>query len=378
MQTKHQRKDYRIMKMSFSKTEMSEALNNISRAVPQRATIPALEGVKLCLINGKLEITGYDLEIGIQTVIDAESDDYGEYVFNSRLFSDIIRKMPTDTVTVEINTNLTARIFGGNAEYNIMAMSADEYPSIPEANQERKITIPQPLLKNMINQTIFAVAVSESKPILTGELFEIEDGSFNLVAIDGYKLAIRNEMLKTDQNYNFVIKARSLSEIAKLLGDDDSEMTEIFVSKKHINFKISNYTVISRLLEGEFHNYRGAMPKEYETDVIIDTKPFIDCLDRCTLLLNDKVKAPVRCAFSDGEVKISCTSTIGKLSDEMDAEINGPEVEIGFNCRYLLDALRAAESDKVRLSLSGSASPMRIMPIDGDSFTFLVLPVRLR
>lgn len=366
------------MKMTFSKSEMSEALNNISRVVPQRATIPALEGVKLCLINGKLEITGYDLEIGIQTVIDAQSDDYGEYVFNSKLFADIIRKMPSDTVTVEINPNLTSRIFSGSAEYNIMAMSADEYPSIPEANQERKITIPQPLLKNMINQTIFAVAVSEAKPILTGELFEIEDGNFNLVAIDGYKLAIRKEILKTDQNYNFVVKARSLSEISKLLGDDDSKMAEIFVSKKHINFKISNYTVISRLLEGEFHNYRGAMPNEYETDVIIDTKPFIDCLDRCTLLLNDKVKAPVRCTFADNEIKISCTSTIGKLSDEMDAEINGPELEIGFNCRYLLDALRAAESDKVRLSLNGSASPMRITPIEGDSFTFLVLPVRLR
>ena len=185
-------------------------------------------------------------------------------------------------------------------------------------------------------------------------------------------------MLKTDQNYNFVIKARSLSEIAKLLGDDDSEMTEIFVSKKHINFKISNYTVISRLLEGEFHNYRGAMPKEYETDVIIDTKPFIDCLDRCTLLLNDKVKAPVRCAFADGEVKISCTSTIGKLSDEMNAEINGPEVEIGFNCRYLIEAVRAAESDKIKMYSNGGLAPMKIVPLEGDAYTFLVLPVRLK
>lgn len=366
------------MKVSFLKSEMNEALANVSRAVPPRAAIPALEGIKICLINGELEITGYDLEIGIQTKLRTDSEDFGEYVFNSRLFADIIRKMPSDTVTVEVRSDLTATISGGSAEYNIMAIAADEYPSIPEPNIERKIVLPQPLLKNMINQTIFAVSTSDSKPILTGELFEIENGTFNLVAIDGYKLAIRTEKLSASENYNFVVKARSLSEISKLLSDDDSKMVEIFVSKRHINFKISNYTVISRLLEGEFHNYKGSMPSGYDTEVVIDTKPFIDCLDRCTLLLSDKVKAPVRCTFANGEVRISCTSTIGKLSDEVSAEIDGPQLEIGFNCRYLLDALRAAESDKVRLSFKGSSSPMRIMSMEGESFTFLVLPVRLK
>lgn len=366
------------MKVSFLKSEMNEALANVSRAVPPRAAIPALEGIKICLINGELEITGYDLEIGIQTKLHTDSEDFGEYVFNSRLFADIIRKMPSDTVTVEVRSDLTTTISGGSAEYNIMAIAADEYPSIPEPNIERKIVLPQPLLKNMINQTIFAVSTSDSKPILTGELFEIENGIFNLVAIDGYKLAIRTEKLTASENYNFVVKARSLSEISKLLSDDDSKMVEIFVSKRHINFKISNYTVISRLLEGEFHNYKGSMPSAYDTEVVIDTKPFIDCLDRCTLLLSDKVKAPVRCTFANGEVRISCTSTIGKLSDEVTAEIDGPQLEIGFNCRYLLDALRAAESDKVRLSFRGSSSPMRIMPMEGESFTFLVLPVRLK
>ncbi len=366
------------MKFICKQAEINEALANVSRAVPQKSTISALEGVKIYLNKSTLELTGYDLELGIQTQIEVSSDDVGECILNSRLFNEIIRKMPSETIEVEIDENLTATIRGYNAEYKIMAMPADEYPSIPDHDSDDSFSLPQPMLKNMINETIFAVAVTDNKPILMGELFDIADHNFNLVAIDGYRLAVRSEKIDSEDRYNFVVKAKALSEVSKLLKDDENEKATLHVSKKHITFEIGSYTVISRLLEGEFHNYKGSIPSNHNTEIVLNTRELIACLERCMLLINEKAKAPVKCVFKDGKVKISCSTALGKLNDEMDADTAGPSVEIGFNCRYLLEALRAAESDKVRLQLSGGLSPMKIVPMEGDAYTFLVLPMRLR
>jgi len=366
------------MKFICKQAEINEALANVSRAVPPKSTISALEGVKLYLKKNILELTGYDLELGIQTMIEVNSDDVGECILNSRLFNEIIRKMPSETIEVEIDENLTASIRGCSAEYKIPAMPADEYPSIPEHDAGDNFSIPQPMLKNMINETIFAVAVTDNKPILTGELFDISDKNFNLVAIDGYRLAVRSENIDTDDHYYFVVKAKALSEVSKLLKDDDNEKVTLHVSKKHITFEIGKYMVISRLLEGEFHNYKGSIPATHNTEIIINARELTACLERCMLLINEKAKAPVKCIFKDGRVKISCSTSLGKLNDEMEADTSGPSVEIGFNCRYLLEALRATESDKVRLQLSGGLSPMKIVPMEGESYTFLVLPMRLR
>ena len=366
------------MKFVCKQTELNEALANVTRAVPQKSPIPALEGVKLYLGKGALELTGYDLELGIQTKIDVISDDVGECILNSRLFSEIVRKMPSENIEIEIDENLTTVIRGENAEYKIMAMSADEYPSIPDIDTGDDFSVPQPMLKNMINQTIFAVAVTDNKPILMGELFDIMDHGFNLVAIDGYRLAVRFETIETDNHYNFVVKAKALSEVSKLLKDDSSEMVIMHVSKKHIIFEIGKYTVLSRLLEGEFHNYKGSLPTSHSTEIILNTRDLIASLERCMLLINEKAKAPVKCIFKDGTVKISCSTALGRLNDEFKADISGSSVEIGFNCRYLLDALKATESDKVRMQLNGGLSPMKIVPMEGNAYTFLVLPMRLK
>ena len=366
------------MKFICKQTELNEALANVSRAVPQKSPISALEGVKIYLDKGSLELTGYDLELGIQTKIEVSSEDVGECILNSRLFSEIVRKMPSESIEIEVDENLSTIIRGENAEYKIMAMSADEYPSIPDFDTGDSFSVPQAMLKNMINQTIFAVAVADNKPILMGELFDIMDHSFNLVAIDGYRLAIRSETVETDDHYNFVVKAKALSEVSKLLKDDGSEAVTMHVSKKHITFEIGKYTVLSRLLEGEFHNYKGSLPTSHSTEVIINTRDLIGSLERCMLLINEKAKAPVKCIFKDGIIKISCSTQLGKFNDEFTADISGSSVEVGFNCRYLLDALRAAESDKVRLQLNGGLSPMKIVPMDGNAYTFLVLPMRLK
>ena len=366
------------MKFVCKQSELNEALANVTRAVPQKSPISALEGVKLYLGKGMLELTGYDLELGIQTKIEVSSDDVGECILNSRLFSEIVRKMPSETIEIEVDENLTTTIRGENAKYNIPAMPADEYPSIPDFDTGDSFTVSQAMLRNMINQTIFAVAVVDNKPILMGELFDIMNHSFNLVAIDGYRLAIRSETIESDDHYNFVVKAKALSEVSKLLKDDGNETVTLHVSKKHIIFEIGKYMVLSRLLEGEFHNYKGSLPASHSTEIILNTRDLIASLERCMLLINEKAKAPVKCIFKDGTVKISCSTTLGKLSDEFKADISGSSVEIGFNCRYLLDALKAAESDKVRMQLNGGLSPMKIVPMDGNAYTFLVLPMRLK
>lgn len=366
------------MKFTCKQAEINEALSNVSRAVPQKSPLTALEGVKLYLNRNTLELTGYDLELGIQTKIDVVSEDIGECILNSKLFGEIIRKMPSETIEIEIDEKLTTTIRGFNTEYKILAMPADEYPSIPDYDTGDNFTIPQPMLKNMINQTIFAVAVVDNKPILMGELFDILDYNFNLVAIDGYRLAVRSEKIESDNHYHFVVKAKALSEVSKLLKDDEKETVTMHVSKKHITFEIGKYMLFSRLLEGDFHNYKGSIPANHNTEIIINTREFISTLERCMLLINEKAKAPVRCIFNDGKVKLSCSTALGKFVDEMEADTAGPSVEIGFNCRYLLDALKATESDKVRLQLNSGLSPMKIVPMEGNDYTFLVLPTRLK
>lgn len=366
------------MKFICSKQSLYEAINNVSRAVAIKSTITALEGIKVKLTEGTLQLTGYDLELGIKTEIPVKSEGTGEFIINSRLFSDIIRKMPSDEVSIEVDEKLATKIIGGITEYNIASLSAEEYPEIPDFDKEKSFSISQSLLKNMINQTIFAVAVNENKPILTGELFDIENGSFNLVAIDGYRLAIRNEAVANKDTYNFVVPAKALKEVAGLLKDDSDLICDIFTSRKHIIFDISGYKVISRLLEGDFHNYKGSIPASSSTEVIIKTKEFINSLERCALLINDRIKAPVKCIFENSEVKISCSTSIGKFHDAFEVDIAGPLVEIGFNCKYLQDALKATESDQVKLQMSGGLSPMKIVPLKDTSYTFLVLPVRLK
>lgn len=366
------------MKFICKQSILNEAVNNVSRAVPAKSPVTALEGIKMYLDRNTLELTGYDLELGIQTKIEIESEDHGEFTVNAKLFSEIIRKMPSENVVIEIDDKLKTTIRGGDAEYNILALSADEYPSMPDYDTSDSITISQGLLKNMINQTIFAVSVSDNKPILTGELFDIENGIFNLVAIDGFRLAVRTEQMNTDDRHHFVVKAKALSEVSKLLREDDEKPVNMYISRKYVVFDINGYMVISRLLEGEFHNYKGSIPTNHSTEIIVNTKSLIASLERCSLLIVDQTKAPVKCSFGDGEVRISCSTALGKLSDVFPVDITGSKVDIGFNCKYLLDALKAAEADKVKLLLNGGLSPMKIVPLDGDLYTYLVLPVRLK
>ncbi len=361
-----------------SKSEIYEAIINVSKAVAERSAIACLEGIKLYLHDNILKLTGYDLELAIETQIAVRSQDDGEIVINARFFADIIKRMPGEDIMVEVFENYQVRISCGVTEYFIAATSAEEYPELPSTDNCESFSVSEPVLKSMINQTVFAVSQTDMKPILKGELFDIENGVFNLVALDGYRLAVRTEPIKTDKSFKFVVPARSLNEIAKLLKDDDELSCKVKVARKHIVFDLSGYMVFTRMIEGEFHPYKSAIPKECATEVIIETRKLMDSLDRAMPLINERTNSPVKFLFDNGTIDISCTSSLGNVNDKLNADMTGPMIKIGFKCRYMLDPLKACGDDKVKLLLSGSQMPLKIVPAKGEeSYTYLVLPVRL-
>lgn len=359
--------------------ELYEAIINVSKAVFEKSTLLVLEGIKVEVKETSIEMTGYDLEIGIKTEISAKSTGTGKFVINARLMSEIVKKLDSEKVTLEVIDDRQIKVSGGNTQYTVMFMSAEDFPSLPQKESDDEcISIAQPTLKSMIMQTVFAVAQTDAKPVLKGELFEIEDNILKVVAIDGYRLAIRTEMIKYGKTAKFVIPAKALNEISKMLKDDDELTCEIYLSKKHVIFEFSGYIFYSRLIEGEFHNYKGSVPKTGSTEVVIDRKELITSLERALVLINERIKSPVRCIFDKSELNISCTSSIGKISDKIACDITGPMMEIGFNCKFLLDPLKAINDEKVKLFMNGGNLPMKIVPVGEERFTFLVLPVRLK
>jgi len=365
------------MKFTIDKRILTEAVTNLQRAVSAKTSIPALEGILIRTDEGKIILSSYDLEIGMQTELPAAIFEHGTIDLTAKLFAEIVRKSPADDITVECDDRNTATITSGVSCFTIIGMDAAEFPEFPTINETNTLKIPSNLLKSMIRQTIFAVADSNAKPIHQGSLFKINDGVLDLVSVDGYRLALRREAIRFDGSLEFVVPGKTLSEILKLLKDDDSDV-EISAGQRHILFKIDNYTVLSALLEGEFLDYKAALPKESKIEVVVSTRTLIDSVERVSLLITDRLKSPVRCVIGENTIKLMCTTTMGRASDQIDASVSGEALEIGFNNKYLLDALRSAESDEVRMMLNGPISPMLILPKEGDAFSFLVLPVRLR
>ena len=365
------------MKFTVNKSDITEAVSNIQRAVSTKTSIPALEGILLSATETGLELCAYDLELGITTVIPAFVMEPGKAVLSAKLFSDIVRRTPAETVTVSVDEKNMATLESGYSRFSIIGIPAEEFPELPKLSDSTQISLPGALLKNMIRQTLFAIAESDAKPIHQGSLFSLENGILDVVSVDGYRLAVRREPVDFSEDLSFVVPGKTLSELLKLIKDSE-EPVEISAGRRHILFKIDNYTVISSLLEGEFLNYKAAIPPESQTEVVLKTREAIDSVERVSLLITDRLKSPIRCLFDNNEVKLNCTTSMGRASDQLDVEMTGQSVEIGFNNRYLLEALRNTECDEVKVQLGGPLSPMKVVPKEGDSFLFLVLPVRLK
>jgi len=364
------------VKISCLRTDLANAVSNVSRAVSTKAAIPALEGVLIKAYDNKLNISGYNLEIGITTDIEATIQAEGEIVVSAKLFLDIVRRLPEEIVMIETDDRMVTYITCGHVDYQIVGMSSVEYPDLPSFEQTDGINVNSKVLREMIRQTVYAVSENTAKPIYTGSLFEIENGNFRIVAVDGYRMAIRNENVDSESKTSFVVPGKTQQEILKLLTDDE-ENVEIIIGQRHITFKVRNYRVISRLIEGTFLDYNTTIPKEAKTEIVMNTRSIIDAIERMSLLNNDRVQSPVRCIFADDEIKLSCASAVGKASDVLSVPIIGDSVEIGFNNRYMLDALKNTDTDEIKLILNGPTAPMIIKPVKGDAFLCFVLPMRL-
>ena len=364
------------MNIICDKTLLSAAIDGVSKAVTLRSTIPVLEGILLKAEGFQLTLTGYDLEMGIVTTIEANVKEPGEIVLNAKLLSSMISRMPAGQISIVAADNGKTTIQSGVAQFEIQSMPATDFPDLPNTGAEQTLTIKTGVLRDMIDRTLYAVSQDEKKPAHTGELFAIEPDKLTVVALDGYRLAIIEKPVKAAKDISIIIPAKTLAEAIKLFTDDD-EVVHIAANRRFVVFSSRTYTVISRLIEGDFLDYKRVIPEGYHTRVTVDVRDFSNSIERASLIITERLKNPLRITF-DGNITVRCQTTLGKVVDELDAEIEGEPVEIGFNNRYLLDALRYSRCDKLVFEVSGPLSPVKVLPKDGGDFLFLVLPVRFK
>ncbi|MBQ9852417.1 MAG: DNA polymerase III subunit beta [Ruminiclostridium sp.] len=367
------------MKFTCEKALLQSAILTASRAVSPKSTIPALEGLLLeAEDSGTVFITGYNQETGIRSAVQADVQETGSMVLPARLFGEIIRKMADDTVIFQ-EENLKVHISCGMSEFDLMGIDPEDFPELPNVEYQNSLEIPEQTLRAMIGQTIFAVSQDESRPVHTGTLFVVDEDGLTLVAVDGFRLALRREpVLKKNGDFQFVVPGASLSEVEKICRETD-EPVSIHQGTRHVLFKIGSTILISRRLEGEFLAWRQAIPRNNPVKVTANTKQLLACIDRVSLIVSEKLKSPLRCVMGDGEIDITTKTAIGTAHDCCPVEGNGGGLEIGFNNKYMMDALKAAPMEKVRLELSSPITPCIIVPAEGEeNFLFMVLPVRLK
>jgi len=367
------------MKFSCEKALLVSAISVASRTVAPKSAIPSLEGIRV-KAGVKVLLSGYNLETGITVSVPADIQEPGECVMPARLFFDIIRKLPDDTVYLSVDEKLRVSIRGGISSFTIAAMSAEDYPELPDVDSEKGIALPQQKLRDMISGTIFSVSENQARPIHTGCLFEVDDTSVTIVAVDGFRLALRRYIPQTPlgRKLRFVAPAAALREVEKILGDTD-EPAVFILGSKHILFQIGDATLVCRILEGDFLNWRQVLPQNSPIKLAANVAALTDCIERVGLVISEKLKSPVRCVFGANSGDFRTQSTLGEAHDVCPLAGDGGELEIGFNCRYLLDALRAVPTSEVTLELTNGLSPIVLTPCDGSgSYSYMVLPVRLK
>ena len=366
------------MKFTCEKNQLVSAISVASRTVAQKSAISGLEGI-LIRAGVKVMLTGYNLETGITVSVDADIQETGACVMPARLFFDIVRKLPDDTVSIQVDDSFKVSIKGGISSFTITALSADDYPELPDVDSEKGIRVPQNELKAMISGTIFAVSENQARPIHTGVLFEVDNDSITSVAVDGYRLALRRYLPEEslERTLKFVAPAAALKEVEKILGDTDDPAT-FYPGSKHILFTIGDATLVCRILEGEFLDWRRVLPQNNPVKLVGNVSRLTDSIERVGLVISEKLKSPVRCKFGDNAAELRTISTIGEAYDVCPIAGDGKDLEIGFNCKYLLDALRAVPDSECTIEMINGLSPIVLNPTEGNRYSYMVLPVRLK
>lgn len=372
------------MKFICSSKILSEACMNVQRATSTKSSnLPTIEGILIKAENDRVMLTGYDLEVGIITSVEARVEETGSVILTAKILCDILRNVPDEYVTIECDERLICKITSGESNFSIMGFSEADYPDLPTVSGGFPIVVGGEVLKDMIKKTIFAVAETDLKVVHTGIRFEVGNNNIRLVSVDGFKLAIRNEKIDYEGDEKiFVVPKKTLNEVVKLI-DENCETVSIVVASRYILFECSNYVIISRLLEGEFLSYKSAIPTTAKTQVKVNTRSLINSIERTSLIITERVKSYVRCIFNENAIRISSTTALGTANDKLEADIEGERVEIGFNNKYLLDALKVCDTDEITIRINGATSPIIMVPDDENvliydrSFLFMVLPVRM-
>ena len=367
------------MRFTCEKSMLVTGLNIAGRAVAQKSSLSVIEGI-LCKAGHGLSLTGYNMETAITYQIEADVTDPGKCILPAKLFGDIVRRLPEGPVTVVVDDSFKVSIRAGYASFTISAESADDYPELPDVNSDRPIRIPQNKLKELIGGTIFAVSENQGRPIHTGVKFEVTDDSITAIAVDGFRLARRtfHPEESTARQLSFVVPAAGLKEVEKIVSDVE-DMASFTLGTKHILFQIGNATLVCRLLDGEFLDWRRVVPTNCPIKLVAHVSDLASSVERVGLIVSEKYKSPVRCIFSHNELLMRTSTTIGAAEDKCAIAGDGKELEIGFNVRYLADALKAIPSEEVTLELTNGLSPIVLTPVeDKYDFAYMVLPVRIK
>ena len=367
------------MRFTCEKSMLVQGLNIAGRTVAQKSSLSVLEGI-LCKAGMGLNLTGYNMETAITYNVDAEVTEAGSCILPARLFGDIIRRLPEGPVTVVVDDSFKVSIRSGYASFTISAENAEDYPELPDVNSGRSIQIPQNKLKELISGTIFAVSENQGRPIHTGVKFEVADDSISAIAVDGFRLARRTWHLESPigRELSFVVPAAGLKEVEKILTDSDEEAA-FTLGPKHILFQIGGATLVCRLLEGDFLDWRKVVPTNCPVKLTAHVSDLAASIERVGLIVSEKYKSPVRCVFSDQVLQLRTNTTIGAAEDRCAIAGDGKELEIGFNVRYLADALRVIPSEEVVLELTNGLSPIVLTPAEEKyDFAYMVLPVRIK
>lgn len=363
------------MRIITNKSTLLESINIVQKAVPSKTTLPILEGILFQAKNGKLTLVSTDLEMGIETTSNVDVIEQGSTVISSKIIGEIVRKLPDSDVEIETKDNFIY-IKSDSSEFKVLCLSKDEFPELPNISRENGLSISSSMLKEMIKQTIVAVSSDEIRPILTGILMEVSGNQVTMVALDGFRMAVKVAGALNDESFKAVIPGKTLLEISKIL-DDSEDPVGIFLSKNQILFQTGNTTIISRLLEGEFINYKQLLPTEYKTKIVLKTEKFLDACERAALFARDSNNS-IKFEIYDDIMNIKSNSDNGDVHEEVKISKNGDDIEIAFNPKYLIDALRVIGRDEITIEFTTSVSPSIIKPSNDSGFLYLILPVRRR
>lgn len=368
------------MKFNCNKSDLIDAISIVQKAIKTNSTVQILDGILIQADDNGVKLTGYDLETGIEADLVSDIVEKGSVVVNSKFFGEIVKRLPEEMTTISADDRNQVTILSGAANSVIKGSSAESYPKIPIIDNAEKITVSQKLLKNMINHTIFAVSKDDTRQSLTGCCLESDGKTISMVAIDGFRMALRREDAGSDfPVMNFIIPGKALSEASKIFdGENEDNEVIIYSSSNHLLFDVGHVRIVSRLIQGPFVNYNSIIQKNPKSVMKVNRKDILDAVDRAALIImNDERRCPVQLTMSDeNTLMVSANTETGTHKENIDITIEGEQIDIDFNSRYLIDALKNIEDDVVRIEFNGSQGPCIIVPVKGNEYVYLILPIR--